>query len=161
MRRIYLDSNILIAHYSVDKAEELKKSQVENALNAFAELRDIQLWTSVWAITETVNILVSAKKMDRGLVAQIESQLVSESRLKGLKIYIAEASPQKDYDFREFFYHVRLGILKYHSGVGDIIHSVIMENYKISEILTFDEKNDFKQIPGLTVLHPRDIKLGG
>jgi len=25
--------------------------------------------------------------------------------------------------------------------------------------LTFDEKNDFKQIPGLVVLHPKDIKI--
>lgn len=103
--------------------------------------------------------MVSNKKMDRGAVAQLESQLVSERRLKGMKISIAEISPRKDYDFQEFFYHVRQGILNYHSGVGDIIHSVIMENYSITEILTFDEKNDFKQIPGLTVLHPKDIKL--
>jgi predicted nucleic acid-binding protein len=159
MRRVYLDSNILIAHYAVDKSEEPKKALVENALNVFAELRDVQLWTSMWAITEMINVLISSKKMDRGAVAQIESQLLSERRLKGLKIYMAEISPKKDYDFQEFFYHVRQGILNYHSGVGDIIHSVIMENCGIREILTFDEKNDFKQIPGLTVLHPKDIKL--
>jgi predicted nucleic acid-binding protein len=76
-----------------------------------------------------------------------------------LKIFFAEVSPQKDYDFTEFFWHVRQGILKYHSGVGDIIHSVIMKNNGITEILTFDEKDDFKQIPGLTVLHPKDIKI--
>ncbi len=159
MRRIYLDSNILIAYFSADKAEESKKIQVENAVEVFGKLRDVQLWTSMWAITEMVNILVSNKKMNRGEVAEIESQLVSERRLKGAKIYITEVSPQKDYDFREFFYHLRQGILKYHSGVGDIIHSVIMKNNGITEILTFDEKNDFKQIPGLVVLHPRDIKL--
>ena len=106
-----------------------------------------------------VNILVSGKKMDRGEVAELESQLVSERRLKDLKISFAEVSPQKDYDFAEFFWHVRQGILKYHSGVGDIIHSVIMKNNGITEILTFDEKDDFKQIPGLTVLHPKDIKI--
>ena len=50
MRRVYLDSNILIAHYAVDKSEEPKKALVENALNVFAELRDVQLWTSMWAI---------------------------------------------------------------------------------------------------------------
>ena len=159
MKRIYLDSNILIAHYSADRAEETKKGLVENALTVFAQLKDVQLCTSVWAITEMVNILVSSKKMDRGEVAEIESQLVSERRLKNLKIHIVEVSPQKDYDFVEFFYHVRQGILKYHSGAGDIIHSVIMKNNGIAEILTFDEKNDFKQIPGLTVLHPKDIKI--
>jgi len=34
-----------------------------------------------------------------------------------------------------------------------------MKNNGIADILTFDEKDDFKQIPGLTVLHPRDIRI--
>jgi predicted nucleic acid-binding protein len=113
----------------------------------------------MWAITEMVNILVSAKKLEHGMVAEIESQLISEKRLQGLKIQIVEVSPQKDYDFAEFFFHVKQGILTYHSGVGDVIHSVIMKNNGIADILTFDEKDDFKQIPGLTVLHPRDIRI--
>jgi predicted nucleic acid-binding protein len=159
MKRIYFDSNILIAHYSVDKAEEPKRAMVANALGVFAKLKDVQLCTSMWAVTEMVNILVSAKKMNRGDVAEIETQLVSERRLQGLRVHFVEVSAEKDYDFIEFFYHVRQGILKYHSGVGDVIHSVIMKNNGIVEILTFDEKNDFKQIPGLTVLHPKDIKL--
>jgi predicted nucleic acid-binding protein len=159
MKRIYLDSNVLIAYYSLDKAEETKRKMVEEAFAVFAQLKDIQLCTSMWAVTEMVNILVSTKKIDRGTVAEIESQLVSEKRLKNLKIQIIEVSPQKDYDFTEFFYHVKQGILKYHSGVGDVIHSVIMKNNRIADILTFDEKDDFKQIPDLTVLHPKDIKI--
>jgi predicted nucleic acid-binding protein len=159
MKRVYLDSNVLIAYYSLDKAEESKKRTVEDALAVFAQLKDIQFCTSMWAVTEMVNILVSHKRMDRGEVAEIESQLVSEKRLKDLKVQIIEVSPQKDYDFTEFFYHVKQGILRYHSGVGDVIHSVIMKNNGIADILTFDEKDDFKQIPGLTVLHPRDIRI--
>lgn len=159
MRRIYLDSNILIAHYSTDQAEEPKKKSVENALSIFAELKDVQLCTSIWAITEMVNVLTSQKKMDPGEVFKLESQLVNEKRLGKLKLSICEVSPQKDYDFAEFFYHVRQGILMYHSGVGDIIHSVIMKNNGTTEILTFDEKDDFKQIPDLTVIHPKDVKL--
>jgi len=159
MKRIYLDSNILIAYHSLDKAEETKKKMVDEALAVFAELKDIQLCTSMWAVTEMVNILVSRKKMDRGTVAELESQMVSERRLRNLKIHFVEVSPRKDYDFTEFFYHVKQGILKYHSGVGDVIHSVIMKNNGIADILTFDEKDDFKQIPDLTVLHPRDIRI--
>ena len=158
MKSIYLDSNILIAYYAVDKAEENKKKMVESALAVFAELKDVQLCTSMWAITEMVNILVSRKNIDRGEVAQIESQLVSEKRLQNIKIRLLEVSPQKDYDFAEFFYHVKQGILMHHPGVGDIIHSVIMKNNGITQILTFDEKDDFKQIPGLTVLHPKNIQ---
>jgi predicted nucleic acid-binding protein len=159
MRRIYLDSNVLIAHYALDKAEEAKKKIVENALAVFAQLKEIQLCTSMWAVTEMVNILVSQKNMNRADVAVIESQLANEKRLKNLKIHFVEVSPSKDYDFAEFFYHVKLGILDYHSGVGDIIHSVIMKNNGIAEILTFDEKDDFKKIPNLIVIHPRDVKL--
>jgi predicted nucleic acid-binding protein len=159
MKRIYLDSNILIAYHSPDKSEESKKKTVEEALAVFAQLKDVQLCTSMWAVTEMVNILVSRKKMDRGVVAEIETQMVNEKRLRDLKIQIVEVSPRRDYDFTEFFYHVKQGILRYHSGVGDIIHSVIMKNNDVSDILTFDEKDDFKQIPGLTVLHPNDIKI--
>lgn len=159
MRRIYLDSNILIAHFSIDKAEESKRKMVETALTVFRQLKDVQLCTSLWAITEMVNILVSAKKMDRADVGDIESQLANERRLLNLKIHLVDVSPNKDYDFAEFFFHVRQGILKFHSSVGDVIHSVIMKNNGITEILTFDEKDDFKQIPGLTVFHPKDIKI--
>jgi predicted nucleic acid-binding protein len=115
MKRIYLDSNILIAYHSLDKAEETKKNMVENALAVFAELKDVQLCTSMWAVTEMVNILVSHKNMDRGAVAQIENQLVNEKRLKNIKMLFLEVSPQKDYDFAEFFHHVKQGILLYHS----------------------------------------------
>ncbi len=159
MKRIYLDSNILIAYYSQDKAEQPKRLMVENALAAFAQSKEFQLCTSMWAVTEMVNILVAHKNMDRGLVAQIESQLVNEKRLKNIKIQFVDVSPQKDYDFAEFFFHVKEGILMYHSGVGDIIHSVIMKNNGVDHILTFDEKDDFKQIPDLTVIHPKNIKI--
>lgn len=159
MTRIYLDSNVLIAVYALDKAEEAKKRQVENALDVFTKLQDVQLCTSMWAVTETVNILISQKQMDRGDAAEIENQLVQEKRLRNLKIAFLEVSPRKDYDFNEFFFHVRQGILRFHSGVGDIIHSIIMRNNEVTQILTFDEKDDFKQIPDLTVLHPKDIKL--
>jgi predicted nucleic acid-binding protein len=88
MKRIYLDSNVLIAYYSPDRAEESKRKMVENALLAFTHFKDIQLCTSMWAVTEMVNILVSRQKMERGAVAEIESRLVSEKRLNGLKIQI-------------------------------------------------------------------------
>mgnify|MGYP003394767219 CR=1 FL=1 len=157
--RIYLDSNILIAYYSTDKIEDAKRELVKNALSVFSQLKDIELCTSIWAVTEMVNILVSNKKMGRGDVAEIENQLINEKRLASIKIFFIETSLLKNYDFAEFFYHIRQGILKYHSGVGDIIHSVIMKNNNIRDILTFDEKDDFKQIPDLTVMHPKDVKI--
>jgi len=159
MKRIYVDSNVLIALFSTDLHESANRKLAENAVDAFAQVRNAQLWTSMWAITEMVNILVSAKKVDPGYVAELENRLISEKRLRRVKLHLADVSPDEEYDFPEFFYHVRQGILEYHSGVGDVIHSVIMKNNGITDILTFDEKSDFKQIPGLTVMHPRAIKI--
>jgi predicted nucleic acid-binding protein len=143
----------------VDKPKETKKKMVESALSVFAQLRDIELCTSMGALTEMVNILVSSKKLDRADVWDIESQLVGEWRLQRIKIQIVEVNPDKGYDFSEFFYQVKQSILKFHSEVGDVIHSVSLRNNGITEILTFDEKDDFKQIPGLTVFHPEDIRI--
>jgi predicted nucleic acid-binding protein len=159
MKRIYLDSNVLIAHFSLSKSEEGKTKVVEEALKAIAQLQDVQLCTSMWALAETINILVSRHGMERGHAAEIESQFVNQKRLGSLKLCFVDVSPKKDYDFMEFFYDVRQGVLHFHSGVGDIIHSVIMKNNGIEAILTFDEKDDFKQIPGLTAIHPKDVKI--
>jgi hypothetical protein len=46
MTRIYVDSNILIAYYSTDRAEESKKNMVQRALEIFAHAKDISLCTS-------------------------------------------------------------------------------------------------------------------
>jgi predicted nucleic acid-binding protein len=158
MISIYLDSNILIAYYSLHRSEQAKKQMVRNAVDVFARAKDVWLCTSVWAVTEMVIILISSMKMAASEVAEIERRLVMES-FSSLKLHILDVSPEKSYHFADFFQDIRLAILKYHSGVGDIIHSVIMKNNGIDHILTFDEKDDFKKIPGLTVFHPRDISL--
>jgi len=159
MKYIYLDSNILVAYYTKDKSESDKNKMVSEALNVFAQSQSVQLCTSMWAIAEMANILISNKRMKAAKVAKVENNLINEKRLGNLKIKFIEVSPRRDYDFTEFFYHIRMGILKFHSGVGDIIHSVIMKNNKIKNILTFDEKDDFKQIPDLIVLHPEIIRI--
>jgi len=156
MRSIYLDSNILISYYSTDPREAPKKKMVQRALDVFDRARDVYLCTSISALTETVNILISEKKMPAADVEDIEQRLFIES-FGNLKLHFKDVSPDKNYDFDRFFYDVREVILKYHSGVGDVIHSVIMKNNGVDFILTFDEKDDFKQIPGLTVFHPKDF----
>jgi predicted nucleic acid-binding protein len=156
MRSIYLDSNILIAYYAPDRQEAQKKRMVYRALDVFAKARDVYLCTSVWAVTETVNTLIAKKRMPASGVAEIEQRLFIES-FGRMRLHFLEVSPDKNYDFAQFFSDVREGILRYHPGVGDVIHSVIMKNNGVDFILTFDEKDDFKQIPGLTVFHPKDF----
>ena len=159
MNYIYLDSNILIAYYSRVDSEAIKKSMVTDALEVFSKVKEVQLCTSDWSIAEMVNVLISNHKMESSEVAEIESNLFNSGRIASLKIKFIEVSPDKNYDFKEFFYSVRQGILKYHSGVGDIIHSVVMKNNNVVKILTFDDKDDFKKIPDLIVLHPKIINV--
>ena len=158
MTSIYLDSNILIAYYSRNKSEEEKRKIILKVLRTFEKTPSIKLFTSAWTIAETINILISRLNMDQHEVAELENRLTNERRIERLKIEILDVSPVKDYDFKEFFYNIRQGILKYHSGVGDTIHSVIMENYDIRTILTFDPE-DFTKIPDLTVLDPKVMKV--
>jgi predicted nucleic acid-binding protein len=142
----------------VTRRSKAKNQLVHNALAVFANARDVWLCTSVWAVTEMVNILISSKRIDPAKVNEIERRISLES-FGNLQMNILEVSPERTCSFSNFFADVRLRILSYHSGVGDVIHSVIMKNHGIDHILTFDEKNDFKQIPSLTVFHPKDIKL--
>lgn len=157
--KIYLDTNIFVSYFSNLDDNKEQKGFVVEAFKIFEQLKDMELWTSMWAITELVKVLIIKIKMDSNSVSEIEKDLLNECRLLNVKIQFADVSPVKDYDFKEFFYHIRKGILTYDSGVGDVMHSIIMKNNNIKQILTFDEKDDFKKIPNLTVLHPRDIKL--
>lgn len=159
MENIYLDSNILIAYYSEAESEKAKKTVVLETLEVFSKVKTVQLCTSMWSISEMVNVLVSQHGIKSSDVAEIESNFTNIGRLSDIKVKFIEVSTDENYDFKEFFYNVRQGILKYHSGVGDTIHSVIMKNNHIQNILTFDEKDDFKKIPDLTVLHPRIVKI--
>ncbi len=77
---------------------------VANALRVSPSSRMSSCVPRCWSITEMVNILVSAKKMLRGEVAEIESRLINERRLNDLRIFLLDVSPLKDYDFNEFFF---------------------------------------------------------
>ncbi|HPN54574.1 MAG TPA: type II toxin-antitoxin system VapC family toxin [Candidatus Moranbacteria bacterium] len=159
MNKIYLDTNIFVSYYSDEDSNRKQKEAVIAAFKVFEQLGDVELWTSMWTITEMVKVLIRNIKMDPEIVSEIEKELLNESRLLNLKIRFADVSPIKDYDFKEFFYHIRNGILNYNSGVGDVMHSIIMKNNDIKHILTFDGKDDFKKIPELTVINPKDVKL--
>ncbi|MFA5652025.1 MAG: PIN domain-containing protein [Candidatus Paceibacterota bacterium] len=159
MKKIYLDTNILVSYFSGAISNKDQKKDVTEAFEVFTQLKDVELWTSMWTITEMVKVLIINIKMDAQKVSEIENDLINERRMLGIKIHFAEVSPLKEYDFKEFFYHIRKGILTYDSGWGDVMHSIIMKNNRIENILTFDGKDDFKKIPGLTVINPKDIKI--
>ena len=157
MKKIYLDSCILVAHFTKRNDEVKRKKQVNKCLEVFADSDDVQFCTSHWSIAEMVKILLRRKKMRRYKVSEIQVELLNNRRIKDTKIEILDVSSNQDYDFTEFFDAIRKGISKYTSGVPDIMHSIIMKNNGVKHILTFDEKDDFKQIPGLIVIHPKTV----
>jgi len=160
MNQLYLDSCILIAFFSKHKEEKEKKKEIKRIFSIFKGLEDVQLVISSWTIAEMMNVMISRHKQKNDFVLSCESELLNTKRIDGIKINIVTVEgSQQSYDAQEFIYNIRENILKYHSGVGDIMHSVIMKNNAVNTILTFDEKEDFKKIQGLTVLHPRDVKI--
>lgn len=160
MNKIYFDSCILVAFFSTHKEEEQKKKEIYRVFRIFEKLQDVEFFISSWTIAEMMNVMLCRHKLKNEFVLECESLLQNKRRLGQLKINIVDPQGNSDnYDFQEFIYDIRENILKYHSGVGDIIHSVIMKNNKIESILTFDDKDDYKQIQGLTVLHPKDIQV--
>jgi len=103
MKRLYLDSCILIAYYSTHKEEREKKKEVKRILDIFENLQ-IECSTSHWAIAEMINILLSRHKIRNETVLKFESELLNKSRLGNLKIGIVEIEGKnKKYDIKEFF----------------------------------------------------------
>ena len=155
MKKIYLDTNILVSSFSSAASDQQQQKAVVEIFKIFSELKDVEIWTSMWAVTEMVKALTINVKMEPQKVSEIETNLLNESRLHGVKIFFADVSQARGYDFREFFYHIRRGILEYNTGLGDVMHATIMKNNDIEHILTFDAK-DFEKIPGLIVINPSD-----
>ncbi|MDP2638674.1 MAG: type II toxin-antitoxin system VapC family toxin [Candidatus Azambacteria bacterium] len=160
MRYIYLDSNILVSYFATkDEREQKRKESILNAFQIFASLKNVMLSASIWTITEMVKILINEKGMDRKQVSKIANDFIQDPKLGGSKVYIIEGvHPRKRYDFDDFFHDIREKMIIYSPGWGDAMHVVIMKNNGIKEILTLDGKDDFKIIPGILVIHPKDVK---
>ena len=47
----------------------------------------------------------------------------------------------------------------YNPGWADAVHCVIMKNNGIKEILSTDEKEDFEIVPGIALIHPKNVAL--
>lgn len=127
MKKIYLDTNIFVCSFSGAESNVIQCDQVKKVFGIISILKDVELWSSYWAITELVKVLIKKIGMDPLKVAEIETNLVNERRLHGLKIKFADVSNESNYDFNEFFHHIRQNILKYDAGVPDAIHGIIMK----------------------------------
>ncbi len=148
-KEIYIDANIFISLFL--KRDGHKKIE-EFFLGKSGDIELLNFVTSDWTLTETVKVLVSNYKADSEKVAAYIERLQREKRICGVKFGFVRVSPDKGYDFEEFFYHVQKTVLEYRNGVQDAIHSLIMENNGIGMILTADA--GFEGIEGVEVVNP-------
>ena len=158
MIKVYLDSCILVSFFSKSNAEKEKKEVVKKLINKIQELTAVETCISSWVITETVNILLNNHNMKNEEVWEIESKLINKKRFGELKIKILnpKKESQRDYDLEDFFHDIRETTLKYHPGLADAMHIVIMKNNGVEYIITFNTK-DFEKVEGLTVVPLKDF----
>ena len=73
-----------MASFSTAESNQTQKKAVLSAFQTLGELKDVELWTSMWTITEMVKVMILKLKMDAQKVSEIETDLINESRLHGL-----------------------------------------------------------------------------
>ncbi len=155
-RKVYVDSNILVAYFAKGKFREtVKKRQLIAAFSVIANL-NIELFSSEWTITEFVKVMINEKKMSPKEINNIANKLNKEQiKIKEQKIKIIKASPSNNYTCDNLFFDVREVMTLYNPGFGDAFQVVIMRNNNFTEILSFDAKDDFSIIQNITVIHPK------
>lgn len=155
MRKIYVDTCILVAYFSHDPKEASRKLQIVGAFKVLSNLEDIKLYISMWTITEFIKVMINVKGRKPKEVNQLANELVTKAVVEGLELNLIEVSPNPEYSFDDFFYHAREIMALYNPGFGDAFHSTIMRNHNIKEILSIDGKDDFKILPGFIVIAPK------
>ncbi|MBS3084277.1 type II toxin-antitoxin system VapC family toxin [Candidatus Pacearchaeota archaeon] len=147
-KKIYLDTNIFITHF-------LKRDGFDKINNFMKENKDLEVCfvTSDWTLTEIAKVLIHEYKVKPKRVAEYIQKLQREKRVFDTKFSFIEVSNEESYDFGEFFYHIQKTIIEYNNGLGDSIHSLIMQNNNIKHILTTNE-GDFQGVNGTIAINP-------
>lgn len=151
-KKVYLDTSIFIAEF--DKKDSNHKILVRT-LKEFEKIEGVELCYSKWAITEMYNRLTKAKIEELKIVKYIKD-ILDKNKIRGINIKSLDVSPNKIYNFHDFFNNLTNDLIRYKTGkerpgLGDIIHIRIMKNNRIKTILTFD--SHFDEIPDLTSIN--------
>ncbi|MCK5096278.1 MAG: type II toxin-antitoxin system VapC family toxin [Candidatus Pacebacteria bacterium] len=140
-------------------AGESKSKVVKDALEVFGDLEDVILVTSSFTFTEVAKVLIHGKKENPKAVAKKLNKINRENCISGFNFEIVPTSPDSAYTFEDFWVSVSENMNLYNPGWADAVHCVIMKNNSIKEILSMDGKDDFEIVSGITLIHPKDVKL--
>jgi predicted nucleic acid-binding protein len=158
MERVYLDTNILIPLIVEDKSLDGRREEVIPSLEILSAT-GVEFCISGWTLTEMVKVMINDYSMQPKRVSILHNAITTSKSLGGFKVSIIPISPKKSYAVDDLLLEVREIMTIYNPGWGDAIHCVVMRQNDIKQILSADAKNDFKIIPGLTLLHPKDISI--
>ncbi len=151
-QRIYLDTSIFMAEFN---KKGIRHETLNNFFKEISNLKDIELCTSKWALTELNNILTKEQIKELKIVRYIRD-ILDKNKIRTIRLNILNVYPREHYTFHDFFSDLAKDLVKYKTGkdrpgLGDIIHVRIMKNNKIKNIITFDA--DFEKIPGFICIN--------
>jgi predicted nucleic acid-binding protein len=151
-QRVYLDTSVFMAEF--DK-KDIRHETLNNFFKEITNLKDIELCTSKWALTELNNRLTKDQIKELKITKYIKD-ILDKNKIRTQKLKILNTHPKEHYTFHDFFSDLSKDLIKYKTGkerpgLGDIIHVRIMKNNRISTIITFDA--DFEKISGFTCLN--------
>lgn len=131
----FLDANVLLRHLLGDHAD-----QSPRATEVFARIRrgDLRVRTSETVVLEVVFTLERRYRQPRPLIRGAVMPLIE---LRGIEL------PAKRVLHRAFELYVELNL-----PFGDAHHAALMEQLKLTEILSFDK--DFDLVPGIQRIEP-------
>jgi len=153
MEKIYLDSNIIVSLLNnEDKTKDIKKS-----LNILSDIDEVEFVVSLFVFIEAAKVLINTHNKQPKSIASKINKIQEDCSIEGFSFSILPTSNDEDYAFDDFWNDVGQNMNLYNPGWGDAFHCVIMKNNKVKKILSTDGKDDFRIVPGITLLQPKDI----
>jgi len=160
MKKVYLDTNILVPLVVKDDTVEERMKMVLSALNILSLSTGIELCVSYWSLTELIKVCINDYSLKPREVSKIKSDIIKNKKVYGFDIEIINSdSGGDDYSIDDLFTSVGEIMNQYNPGWGDAIHCAIMRNNGIKYILSADAKDDFDIIPGIERIDPSKYQI--
>ncbi len=156
INKIYFDSCIFIAFFH---KKHKNHRIVKNCLDSLKNLLDLECSSSYWAVNEMVKVLVKEYDYAQKEANKFAKKIYEENSLGGIEIkWLDVVGSKEKYSFREFFDVVTTKLLESKKGLhlADAIHSIIMINNEIENILTTNG-DDFKGLETFIPIEPKMV----
>lgn len=155
--KIYLDACIFVACFH---KKHPNHKEVKNCLKILKNFIDLDIYASYWSVNEMIKVLRREYHLSKEEVDKIAKSIFETSSIEKIPIIWVDVDSAKEYTFREFFDHVISNLTESRGDthLADAIHSVIMINNKLENILTTNG-DDFKGMGSFTPIEPKVVNV--